>query len=152
MMAWAETAAKEHGITREEVDKWALASNQRACAAMSSGKFNDEIISVSVPQRRGEPIVVTDDERPRSDTSLEALARLRPVMDGVCTAGNSSGENDGASVCTIMLEKGRRIITEADGPPENIRHGRCRPALRLEISHRRRRKGPEEGQSHYRPD
>ncbi len=104
MMAWAETAVQEHGITREEVDKWALASNQRACAAIESGKFKEECIPVSIPQRRGEPILFTDDERPRSDTSLEALARLRPVMDGVCTAGNSSGENDGAAVCTIMLE------------------------------------------------
>jgi acetyl-CoA C-acetyltransferase len=104
MMAWAETAAKEHGLTREEVDKWALASNQRACAAIESGKFKEECVPVSVPQRRGEPILFTDDERPRSDTSMEALARLRPVMDGVCTAGNSSGENDGAAVCTLMLE------------------------------------------------
>jgi len=105
MMAWAETAAQEHGITREEVDNWALASNQRACAAMASGRFKDEIIPVSVPQRRGDPISVSEDEHPRADTSLEALARLRPVMDGVCTAGNSSSENDGAAVCTIMLEE-----------------------------------------------
>ena len=105
MMAWAETAAQEHGITREEVDNWALASNQRACAATASGRFKDEIIPVSVPQRRGDPISVSEDEHPRADTSLEALARLRPVMDGVCTAGNSSSENDGAAVCTIMLEE-----------------------------------------------
>ncbi|MFH1650557.1 MAG: acetyl-CoA C-acyltransferase [Chloroflexota bacterium] len=102
MMSWAETAAKEHNLSREEVDRWALASNQRACAAMDSGKFDNEIVPVPIPQRKGDPVMFTKDERPRADTSLEALGKLRPVMDGVCTAGNSSGENDGASVCLLM--------------------------------------------------
>jgi len=102
MMTWAETAAKEYGITREEVDRWALLGNQRACAAIESGKFKEEIIPVPVPQRKGEPLLFTQDERPRADTSLEALSKLRPVLGGVCTAGNSSGENDGASVCMVM--------------------------------------------------
>ncbi len=110
MMSWAETAAKQYGISREDVDRWALLSHQRACAAMKSGKFNDEIIPVSVPQRKGEPVLFARDEHPRSDTSLEALSKLRAVLNGVCTAGNSSGENDGAAACVIMsAEKAREI-------------------------------------------
>ena len=105
MMTWAETAAKEHGIAREAVDKWALLSNQRACAAIDSGKFKKEIVPVPVPQRRGEPLFFSEDERPRRDTTLEALSKLRPVLDGVCTAGNSSGENDGAAACVLMSEE-----------------------------------------------
>ena len=102
MMAWAETAAKEHGIPRAEVDKWALLSNARACAAIESGKFKEEIIAVPVPRPKGEPLLFSQDERPRTDTTLEGLAKLKPVMGGVCTAGNSCGENDGASACVIM--------------------------------------------------
>ncbi len=110
MMTWAETAAEEYGITREEVDKWALLGNQRACAAIKSGKFKEEIVPVSVPQRRGEPLLFSEDERPRPDTSLEALGKLRAVLGGVCTAGNSSGENDGAAVCIVMsAEKAKEL-------------------------------------------
>lgn len=110
MMSWAETAAKQYGISREDVDKWALLSHQRACAAMKSGKFKDEIIPVSVPQRKGEPVLFARDEHPRADTSLEALSKLRAVLNGVCTAGNSSGENDGAAACVVMsAEKARQI-------------------------------------------
>jgi acetyl-CoA C-acetyltransferase len=104
MMAWAEAAASEHGIPREEVDQWALLSNQRAIAAMESGTFKEEIIPVPIPQRKGDPILFEQDERPRSDTDIHKLAKLRPVMGGVCTAGNSCGENDGASVGLIMSE------------------------------------------------
>jgi acetyl-CoA C-acetyltransferase len=105
MMTWAESAAKEHSITREEVDKWAVISNQRACDAIKSGKFKEEIIPVPVPQSKGEPVLFSNDERPRPDTTLEALAKLKPVLGGVCTAGNSSGENDGSAVCVLMSEE-----------------------------------------------
>jgi acetyl-CoA C-acetyltransferase len=105
MMAWAEAAASEHGITREEVDKWALLSNERACAAIQSGTFNEEIMPVSVSQKKGEPLIFSQDERPRPGTTIAALAKLKPVMGGVCTAGNSCGENDGASACVIMSEE-----------------------------------------------
>jgi acetyl-CoA C-acetyltransferase len=105
MMTWAETGAKEHGITREEVDKWAVISNQRACAAIKSGKFKEEIVPVSVPQSKGQPVLFSEDERPRSDTSVETLAKLKPVLGGVCTAGNSSGENDGSAACVLMTEE-----------------------------------------------
>ncbi|MFC1961913.1 acetyl-CoA C-acyltransferase [Chloroflexota bacterium] len=102
MMSWAETAATEHKIPREEVDRWALTSNQRACAAMEAGKFKEEIVPVPLPQRKGDPVLFEKDERPRADTSLEALGKLRAVLGGVCTAGNSSGENDGSAVCLLM--------------------------------------------------
>jgi acetyl-CoA C-acetyltransferase len=105
MMTWAETAAKEHGITREEVDKWALISNQRACSAQENGKFKEEIVPISIPQGKGEPVLFSVDERPRKDTSLETLAKLRPVQGGVCTAANSSGENDGSAACVLMTEE-----------------------------------------------
>jgi acetyl-CoA C-acetyltransferase len=105
MMAWAEAAAAEHGITREEVDRWALLSNQRAWAAIESGTFKEEIIPVPVPQPKGEPLQFSQDERPRSDTNAAALAKLKPVLGGVCTAGNSCGENDGASACVVMSEE-----------------------------------------------
>ncbi len=104
MMTWAETAAKEYGLTREEVDKWALLSNQRACAAIESGEFEEEIIPVPVPQPKGEPLLFDKDEHPRFDTSLEALSKLRAVLGGVCTAGNSAGQNDGAAACVVMSE------------------------------------------------
>ncbi len=110
MMTWAETAAKEYGLTREEIDKWALLSHQRACAAIKSGKFKEEIVPVPVPQQKGEPLLFSEDEHPRSDTSLEALTRLRAVLGGVCTAGNSAGENDGAAACVAMsAEKAKEL-------------------------------------------
>jgi acetyl-CoA C-acetyltransferase len=105
MMTWAETAAKEEGIAREACDQWAFDSHQKACAAMQSGKFEDEIIPVSVPQRKGDPVIVDVDENPRPDTSLEKLGQLRPVLGGVCTAGNSSTENDGAAAVVITSAK-----------------------------------------------
>jgi acetyl-CoA C-acetyltransferase len=110
MMTWAETAAEEYGLAREEVDKWALLSHQRACAATELGKFKEEIVSVPVPQRKGDPLLFTQDEHPRPDTSLEALSKLRPVLGGVCTAGNSSGENDGAAACVVMSEEKAREL------------------------------------------
>lgn len=105
MMTWAETAAKEHGLSREEVDRWALISNQRACNAIESGRFKEEIVPIPVPQVRGEPVLFSIDERPRKDTSMETLAKLKPVQGGVCTAANSSGENDGAAACVLMSEE-----------------------------------------------
>lgn len=105
MMTWAETAAKNYGLTREKVDQWALLSNQRACAAIESGKFKVEIVAVSVQQPKGEKTLFTVDEHPRFDTNIEALSRLKPVLGGVCTAGNSSGENDGAAACLVMSKK-----------------------------------------------
>ncbi len=113
MMTWAETAAREEKISREECDKWALQSHQKACAAMSAGKFEDEIIPVAIPQRKGDPVIFDTDENPRPDTTFEKLARLNPVLGGVCTAGNSSTENDGAAaVIVTSVEKADALGVE----------------------------------------
>ena len=102
MMSWAETGAREENITREACDLWSFNSHRKACAAMEGGLFSREIVPVPVPQRKGEPKIVDRDENPRSDTTLEKLASLRPVLGGVCTAGNSSTENDGAAAVVVM--------------------------------------------------
>jgi 3-oxoadipyl-CoA thiolase len=94
-------------LTREIQDAFALRSHQRAIAAIDSGKFAEEIVPVSIPQRKGEPLVVDTDERPRRDTTLESLAKLRPAFreGGTVTAGNSSGLNDGAAALLLMSEE-----------------------------------------------
>ena len=105
MVETAENLAKKYEISREEQDKYAMRSHQRASEAMESGKFDKEIVSVSVPQRRGDPIDFMADENPRPGTNMESLARLRPVMkDGSVTAGNASSQNDAASVCMVVAE------------------------------------------------
>ncbi|HCU57220.1 MAG TPA: 3-oxoadipyl-CoA thiolase, partial [Anaerolineaceae bacterium] len=108
----AENIAEETGITREEQDRFALASHQRAIAAIDSGKFAEEILSVPIPQRKGDSIPFTTDERPRRDTTLEGLGRLRPAFkeNGTVTAGNSSGLNDGAAALLVMsAEKAQEL-------------------------------------------
>ena len=101
MMTWAETAASTENISREDCDQWSLASHQKACAAMDTGFFEEEIVPVPVPRRKGEPVMVDRDENPRPDTTMEKLAGLKPVLGGVCTAGNSSTENDGAAAVVV---------------------------------------------------
>ncbi|MHB8111928.1 MAG: thiolase family protein [Bellilinea sp.] len=100
----AENIADMTGISRADQDAFALQSNQRAVAAMDSGRFAAEIVPVPVPQRKGDPVMVSQDERPRRDTSLESLAKLKPAFrkDGSVTAGNSSGLNDGAAALLVM--------------------------------------------------
>jgi acetyl-CoA acetyltransferase family protein len=100
----AENVAEMTGITRLEQDAFALQSHQRAIAAIDAGRFKDEITPVPIPQKKGDPILFETDERPRRDTSLESLGRLRPSFkkDGTVTAGNSSGLNDGAAALLIM--------------------------------------------------
>lgn len=100
----AENIAAMTGITRAEQDAFALESHRRAVAAQDNGVFDGEIEPVSIPQRKGDPLLVTRDERPRRDTSLESLARLRASFrkDGSVTAGNSSGLNDGAAAVLLM--------------------------------------------------
>ena len=105
MMTWAETAAEEENITREDCDRWSLTSHQKACSAIESGKFSDEIIPVTVPQDKGDPVIVEQDENPRKDTTLEKLNKLKSVMGGVCTAGNSATENDGAAAVVVTHAK-----------------------------------------------
>jgi acetyl-CoA C-acetyltransferase len=101
MMTWAETAAKEENISREACDQWALQSHRKACLAIESGKFDQEIIPVPVSVEGKETQLVKTDENPRSDASLDRLAKLKPVLKGVCTAGNSSTENDGAAAVVV---------------------------------------------------
>jgi len=99
-------ALKPH-ITREMQDAFSLRSHRLAVAAIDSGKFAQEILPVTIPQRKGDPLVVTTDERPRRDTSMESLAKLRPAFrkeGGTVTAGNSSGLNDGAAALLLMSD------------------------------------------------
>jgi 3-oxoadipyl-CoA thiolase len=100
-------AADRPHITRQMQDAFALRSHQRAIAAIDSGKFSEEIIPVVIPQKKGDPKVVDTDERPRRDTSLESLAKLKPSfrLGGTVTAGNSSGLNDGAAALLVMSEE-----------------------------------------------
>lgn len=102
----AENVAREYGVGREEQDAFALSSQRKAADAMRAGRFADELVPVSVPQRRGDPVEVTEDEHPRPDTTLEKLAKLRPVFQegGTVTAGNASGLNDGAAALLVMEE------------------------------------------------
>ena len=103
----AENVAERFGVSRQDQDELALISHQRAVAAIEDGRFDGQITPVSVPQRRGDPIVVNADEGPRADTSLERLSTLRPVFkrDGTVTAGNASSINDGAAAVVLMSER-----------------------------------------------
>jgi acetyl-CoA C-acetyltransferase len=106
MMTWAEVAAKREGIKREEADRWAIRSHQRAIAAWDAGKFVEEIVPVPVAGGKGGEVSFAVDEGPRRDTTLEKIAKLKPVYpDGVCTAANSSSENDGAAVVILASER-----------------------------------------------
>ena len=100
----AENVAKQYAITREEQDAFAAASQQKAEAAQKAGKFNDEILPMSIPQRRDEPLVFDTDEYPKHGTTVGKLARLKPAFDkeGTVTAGNASGLNDGAAAVVMM--------------------------------------------------
>jgi 3-oxoadipyl-CoA thiolase len=102
MPGTAENVAQEFGISREDQDAFAYRSQQRTAAAVASGRLDDEIAAVEVPRRRADPLVVAHDEHPRPDTSLEKLARLRPIFsEGTVTAGNASGINDGAATVLV---------------------------------------------------
>jgi acetyl-CoA C-acetyltransferase len=110
----AENIADMYGISREEQDRLGLLSHQRARAAIQEGAFKDEIIPVVIPQRKGDPVVFDTDERPM-DTSMEKMARLRPVFkkDGTVTAGNASGINDAAAAVLLMSkEKAEQLQLE----------------------------------------
>ena len=102
----AENIADEWPISRHDQDVFALRSQQRAASSTKAGKFADEMISVSVPSNKGDPVVVNKDEQPRADTTLEALAKLKPIVrpNGTITAGNASGVNDGACALIIASE------------------------------------------------
>ena len=100
----AENVAKEHGITRQMQDELAVASQRKASAAIQEGRFKDEIVPVSIPQRKGDPLIFDTDEYVNQKTNTEVLASLRPAFDkaGSVTAGNASGINDGAAAVVVM--------------------------------------------------
>ena len=103
MAETAENVAADFGVSRADQDQFALRSQQKAADAMASDRFSEEITAVTVPQRRGEPLLVEIDEHPRADSSIEGLQKLRPIVrrDGSITAGNASGINDGA--CAVLV-------------------------------------------------
>jgi acetyl-CoA acetyltransferase family protein len=102
-----ENVAERLGVSREEQDAFALASQRNAAAAIAAGRYDEQLVPITIPQRKGDPIVVDRDEHPR-ETSMEALAKLRPAFreGGTVTAGNSSGINDGAAAA-LVVEAGR---------------------------------------------
>ncbi|NBU27811.1 MAG: acetyl-CoA C-acyltransferase [Caulobacteraceae bacterium] len=105
MIETADNLARDYGITREESDAYAVMSHQRAVAAWEAGKFADELVPVSVKQKKGDPLVFDRDEGPRADASLETLGRLRAIeKDGVVTAGNASQQNDAGAACLVVAE------------------------------------------------
>jgi acetyl-CoA C-acetyltransferase len=105
MIETAENLAEQFGITREEADVYAARSQQRAAAAWEAGRFDDEVVPVQVPQRRGDPVTVTRDEGIRTDTTPESLGKLRTIMPGgTVTAGNASQQNDAAAACLVVAE------------------------------------------------
>jgi acetyl-CoA C-acetyltransferase len=141
-----QDVAAEYGVTREEMDRWALRSQTRASAAIRDGKFKDEIVPVEIPQRKGPPLVIDTDESPRADTTYEKLAALRPAFtkDGAITAGNAPGINDGAGALLLMSadkakELGKKPLatiisygTASDDPPylARVPHLAAEAALR----------------------
>ncbi|MCR5979372.1 acetyl-CoA C-acyltransferase [Gordonia jinghuaiqii] len=106
MLETAENLRRQYSISRQEQDELAVESHRRAVAAIESGRFAEEIVPVPVPQRKGDDKIIDRDEHPRADTTFESLARLRPIMgrsdpDATVTAGNASGQNDGAAACLV---------------------------------------------------
>ncbi len=104
MIETAENCAKDWGITREECDTYAVRSHQRATAAWKAGLFDDELVPVPVPQRKGDPVMFAHDEGYRPDATMESLGALRPLEGGVVTAGNASQQNDAAAACLVVAE------------------------------------------------
>ena len=108
----AECVADDWHVTRERQDAFAAESQRRAVAAIEGGRFDGQLVPVPIPQRKGEPVLVTRDEHPRPDTTAEGLAKLRPAFrtDGTVTAGNASGINDGAAaILVVEAERGRAL-------------------------------------------
>ncbi|HEY9401287.1 MAG TPA: acetyl-CoA C-acetyltransferase [Pyrinomonadaceae bacterium] len=119
----AENLARQYEITRDEQDAFALRSQQRAAAAIDSGRFDSEITPVEIKGRRGEPLTLERDEHPRADTTIESLRKLPPVFDrqsGTVTAGNSSGITDGAAAVVVLGEEALRATARDGGGDEPL--------------------------------
>ncbi len=116
MAETAENVADDFGVSRDDQDKFALTSQHRAEAAMKAGRFDEEIVSINVPQRRGDDVIVDTDEHPRHGSTIEGLAKLRPIVraDGTVTAGNASGINDGA--CALLLASESQVSAQGLEP------------------------------------
>jgi acetyl-CoA C-acetyltransferase len=104
MIETAENLAKDYDITREQADAYAVRSHQRAAAAWAKGLFDDELVPVSVPQKKGDPVIFAHDEGYRADASMETLGKLKALEGGVVTAGNASQQNDAAAACLVVAE------------------------------------------------
>jgi acetyl-CoA C-acetyltransferase len=105
MIETAENLAKDYDIAREDADRFAVQSHHRAAAAWAAGRFDEEVIPVSIPQRKGPPVIFDKDEGIRADASLQSMAELRPLIKGgTVTAGNSSQQNDAAAACLVVAE------------------------------------------------
>ncbi len=104
MIETAENLARDYGITREEADAYAARSHQNAAAAWDAGKFDEQLVPVEIPQRKGDPLIFARDEGFRADATPETLAALRPLENGVVTAGNASQQNDAAAACLVVAE------------------------------------------------
>jgi acetyl-CoA C-acetyltransferase len=110
-----EIVAEQYGVTRRQQDEYALESHRKAIAAIKAGAFRDEIVPVPLPQKKGDPVPMTDDETPREDTSLEALGRLKPAFKegGTVTAGNAPGVNDGAAALVVTSAEKAKALGRA---------------------------------------
>ncbi len=105
MIETAENLARQYKITREDADAYAMRSHQRAAMAWKEGRFDEELVPITVPQRKGDPVVFAKDEGIRADASMESLAKLKPIMkEGIVTAGNASQQNDAGAACLVVAE------------------------------------------------
>jgi acetyl-CoA C-acetyltransferase len=131
MIETAENLAREYTISREEADAYALRSQLRAVSAWDSGKFDDEVVPVKVPQKRGDPLLFSKDEGIRPESTIESLAKLRPILSGgTVTAGNSSQQNDAAAGCLVVAEdKLKELKLEPLGYLVGWATAGCHPAM-----------------------
>jgi acetyl-CoA C-acetyltransferase len=128
----AENVAEKFGVSRKDQDELSAASQQKAEAAIKSGRFKDEIVPVRIPQRKGTEVIFDTDEHPRFGTSLEALSKLKPAFkpNGTVTAGNASGINDGAAILVVMSEKkAKELGVEVMGYIRGYASGGVDPAI-----------------------
>ena len=130
MIETAENLGKEYQIPREDADAYAVRSHRRATEAWAAGRFDAELVTLDIPQRKGEPVVFAKDEGYRADASIETLAKLKPIMkDGTVTAGNSSQQNDAAAACLVVAEdKLRELKLEPMGYLVGWAAAGCHPA------------------------
>ncbi|GGJ83092.1 acetyl-CoA acetyltransferase [Lentibacillus kapialis] len=128
MGTYGNSTAEEYGLSREAQDEWSYRSHQRAVKAIEDGKFTEEIVSLEVPRRKGDSIVVDTDEAPRKDTRVDVLSKLRPAFDkdGTITAGNAPGVNDGAGAFVVMSDETAEKLGKA---PMAIIHGHAEVAV-----------------------